>query len=128
MARRVDAQRRRRSVRASRAGTVKATVKAPRTEVKVGGPPRLPALGLEGEEEGIGMELERVGTQQGGDEAGSWSGLRTPMTKEVGGGGEKVGGEGSEAEEEAVGVEEEKVVAVEKEEVASEGKSSVDEV
>lgn len=87
MARRVDAQRRRRSVRASRAGTVKATV-------KVGGPPRLPALGLEGEEEGIGMELERVGTLQGGDEAGRWSGLETLVMKEVAVGMENVSGGG----------------------------------
>ncbi|KAK0740778.1 major facilitator superfamily domain-containing protein [Schizothecium vesticola] len=91
MARRVEAQRRRRSVRASKAGTVKAT------GAGAGGPPRLPALGLEGEK-GIGMGLVGVGGQQVGDEAGSWSGLGTPMTKEVAVGGEKVSGEGSEGE------------------------------
>lgn len=129
MARRVDAQRRRRSVRASRAGTVKATVKAPGTGVKVEGPPRLPALGLEGEEEGIGMGLERVGTQQGGDEAGRWSGLETSMMKEVAIWGGKVSGEGGEADEEAVVVEGEMVGKVEEgEEETEERKTSVDEV
>lgn len=129
MARRVDAQRRRRSVRASRAGTVKATVKAPGTGVKVEGPPRLPALGLEGEEEGIGMGLERVGTQQGGDEAGRWSGLETSMMKEMAIWGGKGSGEGSEADEEAVVVEGEMVGKVEEgEEGTEERKTSVDEV
>jgi MFS family permease len=129
MARQVEAQRRRRSVRASRAGTVKATVTEKGTGTGTGGPPRLPALGLEEEEEGIGMGLAGVGGQQGGDEAVSWSGLGTPMTKEVAVGGEKVSGEGREGEEEAVVVEEEKVVAVEEEEeLMSMDKTSVEEV
>ncbi|KAK1836071.1 major facilitator superfamily domain-containing protein [Podospora conica] len=96
MARRVAAQRRRKT--------------------RAGGPPRLPALGLEGEDEGIGMAVGVKWEEE-------TSGLGTPVT----GGGEVVV---VVVVEEVVGEKEEVVeVAVEGEgEVMSEGKTEVEEV